>query len=252
MHDALALDNDLNLFRRQAEQPHGLDQLQTLVHQGGRVNGDLCPHVPVGVLEGVSFGLAAQLLGLHPEEGTAGSREQDLGQAGGALLILQALENGRVLTVHRQQLYTMLCHGLCDQMAAGDKALLVGKRQIMAAFNGAQAGTQTRNAHHAVQHHIGAVQCGQLLEPLRPYQQPGRICTTGKLRIQPAGCIRIGHTDITRMKLLDLLQNFIHMAVGGKAEHLVPLSPDHIQTLGADGTGRTQQRDSFRHHTFLP
>ena len=88
MHDALALHHDLDLLRRQAEQPHCLDQLQTLVHQGGRVNGDLCAHVPVGVLEGIRLGLTAQLLGLHPEEGAAGCREQDLGQAGGTLLIL--------------------------------------------------------------------------------------------------------------------------------------------------------------------
>lgn len=33
------------------------------------------------------------------------------------------------------------------------------------------------------------------------------------------------------------------MAVGGKAEHLIPLGTDDIQALGADGTGRTQQRD---------
>ena len=252
MHDALALHHDLDLLRRQAEQPHCLDQLQTLVHQGGRVNGDLCAHVPVGVLEGIRLGLTAQLLGLHPEEGAAGCREQDLGQAGGTLLILQALEDGRMFTVHRQQLYTMLCHGLCDQMAAGDKTLLVGKGQIMPAFDRAQAGTKACNAHHAVQHHIGAVQCGQLLEPFRPYQQPGRICTTGKLRIQPAGRIRVGHADIARMKLFDLLQDLVYMAVGRKAEHLIALCTDHIQTLGANGTGRTQQSDFFRHHIFLP
>ena len=58
--------------------------------------------------------------------------------------------------------------------------------------------------------------------------------------------------ELNREQQIELLQNFIHMAVGGKAEHLVPLSPDHIQTLGADRAGRTQQRDSFRHHTFLP
>ena len=40
------------------------------------------------------------------------------------------------------------------------------------------------------------------------------------------------------------------MAVGRKTEHLIALCTDHIQTLGADGTGRTQQSDFFRHHTF--
>ena len=39
--DALTLDDDLNLILGQTEQPRGLDQLQTLVHQGRRINRDL-------------------------------------------------------------------------------------------------------------------------------------------------------------------------------------------------------------------
>ena len=138
------------------------------------------------MLEGVRLGLGAQFLGFHAEERPAGRREQDLGQAGGALLVLQALEDGGVLAVHGQQLHAVLFHSLRDQMTAGNKALLVGQCQIVAAFDGAQAGTKACNAHHAVQHHIGAVQCGQLLEPFRPYQQPWRICTTGLPAQRPA------------------------------------------------------------------
>ncbi len=41
--DALALDDDLDLLRGQTEQPDGFDQFQTLVHQGGRVNGHPSP-----------------------------------------------------------------------------------------------------------------------------------------------------------------------------------------------------------------
>ena len=128
----------------------------------------------------------------------------------------------------------MLCHGLGHQVTARDKALLVGKGQIMAALNGGQAGTQTGDAHHTVQHHIGAFHGGQLLQALGAGQQPG-------------GGIGVGHADIPGVELLDLLQDLLHMAVGGKAEHLIPLGTDDIQALGADGTGRTQQRDFFRH-----
>ena len=114
-----SLDDNLNFIFGQAEQPGGLDQFQALVHQGGGVDGDLGTHVPVGVLEGISLGLAPQLLSLHAEEGAAGGREQDLGQALGALLVLQALEDGGVLAVHRQQLHPVLFHSLRDQMTAG-------------------------------------------------------------------------------------------------------------------------------------
>ena len=204
------------------------------------------------MLEGVCTGLAAQLLGSHAEEGTAGSREQNFGQAGGALLILQALENGRVLAVHRKQLYTVLFHSLRDQMTASDKAFLVGKCQVVAALDGAQACTKTGNAHHAVQHHVRAVQRCQLLQPLRAGEQLGRTCPACQRSIQLCGGIWISHADIFRVKFLDLLQDLFHMAVGRKAVDLVPLSADDIQTLGADGTGRTQQRNFFRHNSFLP
>ena len=247
MDNALALHHDLDLLGGQAEQPDRLDQLQALVHQGGGVDGDLGTHVPVGVLEGIGLGLAPQLLGLHAEEGAAGGREQDLGQALGALLVLQALEDGGVLAVHRQQLHAVLCHGPGHQMAARNKALLVGKGQIMAALNGGQAGTQTGDAHHTVQHHIGAVHGGQFLQALGAGQQPGGIGTARQSRVQPGGGIGVGHADIPGVELLDLLQDLFHMAVGGKAEHLIPLGTDDIQALGADGTGRTQQRDFFRH-----
>ena len=250
VHDALALHHDLDLLRRQAEQPHRLNEFQTLIHEGGGVNGDLGPHVPVGVLEGIRLGLGAQFLGFHAEERPAGRREQDLGQAGGALLVLQALEDGRVLAVHGQQLHAVLCHRPGDQMAAGDKALLVGQGQIVAALNGSQAGTQARNAHHTVQHHVRAVQRGQLPQALRAGEQFGRTRPAGQRRVQPCGGVRVGHADVFRVEFLDLLQDLFHMAVGRQAEHLIPLCPDHIQALGADGAGGAQQRNFFRHGTF--
>ena len=157
------------------------------------------------MLEGICPGLAAQLLGGHAKERAAGGREQNFGQAGGAFLILQALEDGRVLAVHRKQLYPVLFHSLRDQMTAGDKALLVGQRQIVAAFDGAQAGTKTGNAYHAVQHHIRAVQRSQLLQPLWADEQLGCICPASQRSVQLCSGIQVGHADVFRMKLLNLL-----------------------------------------------
>ena len=204
------------------------------------------------MLEGIYTGLAAQLFSGHAKERAAGGREQNFGQTGGALLILQTLEDGRVLAVHRKQLYAMFFHSLRDQMTAGDKALLVGQCQVVAALDGAQAGTKAGNAHHAVQHHIRAVQRSQLLQPLRAGEQLGRICPACQRSVQLCGGVRVGHADVFRVELFDLLQNFFYMAVGRKAVDLVPLSADDIQTLGADRAGRTQQRNFFRHNSFLP
>ena len=47
--DRLRMHHHLELGRLDREQMIGLDQLQALVHQGGRVDRDLAPHRPVGV-----------------------------------------------------------------------------------------------------------------------------------------------------------------------------------------------------------
>ena len=46
------------------------------------------------------------------------------------------------------------------------------------------------------------------------------------IRVQPGGGIGVGHADIPGVELLDLLQDLLHMAVGRKAEHLIPLGTD--------------------------
>ncbi len=49
MDDALGMDHHFHPRRRQAEQTAGLDDLQALVHKGGRVHADFRAHGPVGM-----------------------------------------------------------------------------------------------------------------------------------------------------------------------------------------------------------
>ena len=49
MDHRLRMDDDLDLLRRQPEQQVRLDQLEALVHHGGRIDRDLGAHVPVGM-----------------------------------------------------------------------------------------------------------------------------------------------------------------------------------------------------------
>ena len=46
MHDGRRMDNDLDQLVRKSEQEMGLDQLEPLVRERRRVDGDLRPHVP--------------------------------------------------------------------------------------------------------------------------------------------------------------------------------------------------------------
>ena len=163
------------------------------------------------------------------------------------MLILQALEDGAVLTVHRQQVNTVLFDGIGHQMAAGDKAFLVGEGQVMAALDGGKACAEARDAHHAVQHHVRAVHRGEGLQALRAGQEPGCIGAAGQRSRKLFGTGLTGHTDVFRVEFFYLLQNFIRLAVSRQAEHLIPLSADDIEALGADGAGRAQQRDFLSH-----
>ena len=110
-----------------------------------------------------------------------------------------------MLAVYWKQLYPVLFYSLRDQMTAGDKAFLVGQCQVVAAFDGAQAGTKAGNAHHTVQHHIRAVQRCQFLQPLRAGKQLGRVCPACQRSVQLCGGIRVGHADVFRVELFDLL-----------------------------------------------
>ena len=47
------VDEDPYLVHAQMKKPLGLDDLQTLVHQGGGINGYFRSHVPVGMVEGL-------------------------------------------------------------------------------------------------------------------------------------------------------------------------------------------------------
>ena len=186
------------------------------------------------MLEGVRLRLGAQLLGAHTEERPAGGGQQDLFQRFGAVLILQALEDGAVLTVHRQQVNTVLFDGIGHQMAAGDKALLVGQRQIMAALDSRQRGIQTRNADNSVQHRACAVHGGQLTQTVRPLQQLGRARLPRQRGGQPVERGRVGDSHILRVKFSDLGQQLVYAGVGRQTEHLIAVHAADIKALGAD------------------
>ncbi|MNR09332.1 hypothetical protein D3C85_1255280 [compost metagenome] len=49
MDNALRMEQHLNLFIRQTEQPVGFDDFQTFIDHGGRVNRDFGSHAPVGM-----------------------------------------------------------------------------------------------------------------------------------------------------------------------------------------------------------
>ena len=114
MHNRLRVNQHLNLVSFYAEEPFGLDDLETLVHHRSRVDGDLCTHIPCRVAQGVSLGHMGNLLHRLQTERTTRGRQQDLLDR---VLILtdETLEDGRVLTVNRQDGGVVLLGQLQDQ-----------------------------------------------------------------------------------------------------------------------------------------
>lgn len=165
--------------------------------------------------------------------------------------ILQALEDGGVLAVHREQLGAMLGSSFGDQMTAGDQAFLVGQGHIMPVFQSSQGCTQACNAHHCIEHNVRAFHFSQLHNALCTAQKFGCAGYTAQAGSQLVTGIRICNRHIGRVELFDLLEQQVHIGIRRQSIHLIALGTSHIQALGTDGTGGAQQSKFFSHFLFL-
>ena len=78
VHRALRVDHHGDALVRHAEEVVRLDDLEALVHQRGRIDGDLGAHRPVGVLERLLRRDGGQVRGRPAAEGAAGAGEEEL------------------------------------------------------------------------------------------------------------------------------------------------------------------------------
>ena len=144
---------------RQGEQMMRLDQFQPLVHQGGRIDGDLRPHRPVRVAQrllrrGGRDGLAAPGAERPARGGQDDARRPRGGPAPIAWNIALCSEStGRMVA-------PTLGRAAHEQAAGADQALLVGERDGRAALDGGQRRLQPARAGDRRHHPVG--------RPLRP------------------------------------------------------------------------------------
>ena len=78
-------------------------------------------------------------------------------------------------------------HRLCDQMAAGDKALLVGQGQVVAALDGGQAGRQTRRCPPQ----LFSTTSGPSMAA-SSFRPSGPVSSLGALARPASACIQLG------------------------------------------------------------
>ena len=162
MHDALPVNDHLDPFRRNIEQPAGLNNLKALVHHGGAVNGDFRPHFPGRMAKRLS---RRNLIGDgFIKKRPAGSGQQQPGNFP-VPLTPQALQNGAVFAVHRQQRGAAGGDRLHHQAAARHQYLFVGQRHCFAAADHIVGGAQTRYSH---QRRNADLKVGQAADGIQP------------------------------------------------------------------------------------
>ena len=142
-----------------------------------------------------------------------------------------------MLAVHGQQLHAVLCHRPGDQMAAVTRLSLLARARSWPLSMAVRLAPRPAMPTTLFSTTSGPSSAASSRRPSGPVSKFGRTRPAGQGRVQLCGGVRVGHADIARMKLFDLLQDLFRMAVGRQAEHLIPLCPDHIQALGADGAG---------------
>ena len=125
MHQGLRVDHHLDPFPFEAEEVVHFDDFKGLVHQGGRAHGDARSHVPVGMLEGHGGGHSRQLAGRAAPEGTTAGGEKHAPHPA-EVFAAQALEDGAVFAVHRNDLGTVLSGKLHQELAGHHQGFLVG------------------------------------------------------------------------------------------------------------------------------
>ena len=89
----------VDAFGLHVEEPVRLNEFETLVHHGGRIDGHLGAHVPVGMTECRGGVHAGDLFPWKRTERATGGREDEF-PGFVPLCREQALEDGRMLGIH--------------------------------------------------------------------------------------------------------------------------------------------------------
>ena len=229
-------------------QPHGLDDLQPLVHHGSRVDGDFLPHSPGGMLEGVLFFDGFQLgKGLSVER-PAGCRENQAMNLAPIPAAHQALENSAMLGIHRHDFRAALFRRRHHQLSGAHQGFLVGKSNAFFRLDGRQGWTEAHHTHNGGDDGLCLVHGGSLNETIHAAAN----CNTGagQALFQFVCRLRIHHHAQLGLKFPGLLLDPIHVAVGGQGANLDAQVLRHGKGLPADGAGASQNRYSTSFHTY--
>ena len=130
MHDRTGMDHHVDPAGIHSEKPARLDHLEALVHQRGRVDGHFGSHAPARVSQRLGDRHVAELVGRAVQKRSARCGQDHFLDF--RPLAAQALENGRVLRIHRDDRSPVALRQLGNQLSGHDQTLLVRQRDLFA------------------------------------------------------------------------------------------------------------------------
>ena len=246
MNDALGMNHDLDRFPRDTEQPVRLDDLEALVHHGGRVDRNLSSHAP--------FGMSTSLLGADTfelgqrrnAERAARRRQQNAPHAARRRrwrpILRQALKNRVVLTVDRQQNRAGIANRGHEQRAGEHQRFLVGEQDALACLRRGQGGLESRGADDRGDHGIDLRQCRHVAEAFDAAKNACRQTSPAQFALELLRRVRIPHRGDRRAKAFDQSeQGFPLPTSRQRADPVsVRMLRDDVERRRADRAGGTQ------------
>ena len=232
-----------------SEQPGGLDHLEPLVHQGGRVDRDLAAHPPGRVIQRLLSGDREELLlGHRPERPPRGGQNQPAYLA--ALTAPEALVDRVVLAVDRQDLHAPGVRLTHHELPRHDQRLLVRQRYTLAVLERPVGGQQPSRPRDRGQND-GSVRMARHLDmAFHPGDKTSPRHGEAALPEEGLQLLRgfFGAAgDNLGLELFDLLGQEGHILTGGQS-----YDPEHVREtrrdpegIGADRSRRPQEGNGF-------
>ena len=140
MHDALRMNHHVDARDIHVEKPTRFDHFQPLVEQGRGIDGDFFAHPPSRMPQRLLLGHRAQLLRRPRAKGPAARRENQAANMP-RVATFEALENGIVLAVDRQDAPTMAPGRGHDHLAGHDEHLFAGQSNVLPRLKRRERGT---------------------------------------------------------------------------------------------------------------
>ena len=156
MYDTLRMDDNLDFRGLYVEQPARLNNLKALIHKRSRVDGNLCAHAPLRMLQRTLCRYTLELINRQVTQGATAASDDEVAHTL-ASLTLQALHDCRVLRVDGHDAYATRFSMRHNNIATHNQGLLIGQGYALTRLDSGIGGVQTRVANQGVDNGVAPI-----------------------------------------------------------------------------------------------